>query len=148
MRSTFNILLLVTLLLVYLFPTAGIGRYSCHCDHSSQITLLGISSQCSCTHSGVVEDPGHCCPCCGEHLITLSIKKDDCCSVRFYFLDTDQDNSSGNHVVILLPAIHDFFISQPELTAPSLKQERIKTFQSVFRLFRYGIYNINHQLLI
>lgn len=148
MKGILKITLLITVLAVYLFSTAGVGRYSCHCEHSSQITLFGISSECTCTHTEQFKDPGHSCPCCGEHLITQSIRKDDCCSLKFYFLDTDQNNSADDQIVFSSYAQSDLQISPLQSQTPFPVQARIKTFQSVFRVFRPELYNLNRQLLI
>ena len=148
MRSVFKILLSVTFLVVYLSSIAGIGRYSCHCEHSSQITFLGFSTECNCTRQDHFEDPGHSCPCCGEHLITQCLKKDDCCSVKFYFLDSDQDNCADSYSIVQFSTIPHLLEDSFVISTTTSLQSRIKTFQSVFRLTSLELYDKNRQLLL
>ncbi len=148
MINTVKILLSILLQTVYLLSIAGLGRYSCHCKHSSQITFLGVSTECTCTRQDHFEDPGHCCPCCGEHLITQSLKKDDCCSVKFYFLDTDQDNCADSYSIVQFSTLPHFFEDSSVISSTIPVQSRIKTFQSVFRLTSLELYDKNRQLLL
>ncbi len=148
MNSTLKILFSVTLQVIYLSSIAGVGRYSCHCKHSSQIAFLGVTTECTCTQQDHFEDPGHCCPCCGEHLITQSLKKDDCCSVKFYFLDLDQDNCTDSYSGVQFSTIPFFLVDSYVISSPAPVQTRIKTFQSVFRLTSLELYDKNRQLLL
>jgi hypothetical protein len=95
-----------------------------------------------------MKDPGHCCACCGAHLITKEIRKDDCCSVKFHILNSDQDNVQDNHI-FSLPVICSHLFPEPLLLfIPQLASPRIKTFQAVFRLVAIALYDKNQQLLL
>ena len=136
------------LLSMYVISLMGIGRYSCHCDHSSSIALWGISTKCSCTNAEHHKDPGHCCPCCGKHLHSKEIRKDDCCKVKFHILNTDQDQSSVDFQIMpdsfisILPMFPDVLTIQP-VSIPL-----IKTFQALFRRVTGPLYKKHQQLIL
>lgn len=147
LRTTVSIVT-TALLAMYVISLMGIGRYSCHCDHSSSIALWGISTKCSCTDAEHHKDPGHSCPCCGKHLKSKEIRKDDCCKVIFYILNTDQDHSGGGFQIVqdlfitIMPVLPDLITVQPVPTPP------IKTFQALFRRVTGSLYKKHQQLIL
>ncbi|GAB1474387.1 hypothetical protein MASR2M69_18280 [Bacteroidota bacterium] len=142
-----NIILSTVSVSIYLFTMMGVGRYSCHCDHSSEISLFGIVSKCSCTHHEHKAQKEHHCI-CGAHLEVKEHKRDDCCKVSFFFLDTDQDSQS--HFIDLIVPDNPLLISQniycPGITA--IQRPVIKTFQALFRKPPTNILELNRQLIL
>ncbi len=119
-------------LVFYLASNMGIGRYSCHCNHASKISLLGIGSECSCTQDEHKKESNYHCPYCGTKLDVKILKRSDCCSLKYFFLNTDQNYYSNSDKIsvfqtldiIVLDGIKSF--TQPAMTP------RIKTFQALF----------------
>jgi len=138
----------IATLSMYVTTVIGIGRYSCHCEHASSITFLGISSKCNCTHEEHHHDPGNCCPGCGHHLVTKSVKKDDCCAVKFYMLDSDQ-NQSGGQMQISPEISSQILPPEPQaLSFVLVSIPQIKTFQALFRVVTGPLYYKHRQLIL
>lgn len=116
----------------YLTSILGIGRYSCFCDHSSEISFAGISTECSCTLEKHEPDPGHYCPHCGSKLEIQTINRAECCSLKYFFLDTDQNTFTDSFKIFI--SSHAILI-MAEVFFPldySVLRARIKTFQTLF----------------
>ncbi|MDP3451851.1 MAG: hypothetical protein Q8R90_02755 [Bacteroidales bacterium] len=147
MMSIKNTLLISVSLFGYLFTLMGVGKYSCHCDHASQIALLGIHTNCSCTQEQHYEHKDHKCI-CGAHLEAEVPKRDDCCAVSYYFLDSDQDYSIGifnfvqSDITLLLIQSH----LCPGITM--IRKPLIKSFQALFRSSPVHIFKLNRQLIL
>ncbi|MFA6334626.1 MAG: hypothetical protein WCX48_03605 [Bacteroidales bacterium] len=134
----------------YLISTIGVGRYSCFCDHASKITFFGISSECTCVEEIHKKDPNHHCPCCGAHLISKEPNMNDCCSLKYFFLDSDQDSytdsysytiSVSNSLVIKPVEFLNAF-TQPVITP------KIKTFQALFHQVTESLFEKYLQLIL
>lgn len=119
-------------IILYLTSVLGVGRYSCFCDHASEISFMGISTECSCTHEEQEADPCHHCSHCGHKLEVQTIDRADCCSVKYFFLDSDQNTFSDSFKIF----ISEFpVIKMTEGALPfglSFLNSRIKTFQALF----------------
>ncbi|MBP1671437.1 MAG: hypothetical protein H6Q22_1009 [Bacteroidetes bacterium] len=125
-------ILSIIVLVFYLTSNLGIGRYSCHCNHASEISFIGISSECTCTQDVEKEDHNHHCPHCGKKLVEKIIKRTDCCSLKYFFLDADQDSFNNSHKFL---AAHSPWFKPTESTdsfTQSVIPPRIKTFQALF----------------
>lgn len=142
-----NFILTTSTISIYLFTLMGVGRYSCHCDHASQLSFFGIRTQCSCTHEVESSHKGHKCI-CGEHLLAKEPKKDDCCSVSYYFLDSDQDSQDNSFDFILT----DISLLLPQnmlcLGIAIIQRPIIKTFHALFRCAPIPIFELNRQLIL
>ncbi len=142
-----NIILSGVSISIYLFTMMGVGRYSCHCSHSSEISLFGIVSKCSCTHHEHQVQHDHNCI-CGAHLEVKEPKRDDCCSVSFLFLDTDQ-NSKYNATDLIIPEIsHLLPMCMPCLGFTVIHRPIIKSFQALFRKSPASILELTRQLIL
>jgi hypothetical protein len=122
------------LVFVYLVSVAGFGKYSCHCDHSREVSFLGITSQCGCTHDHQGCDVVHSCVCGGE-LITEKTDNDDCCEVTYNKLTDDQTitDSQMNAPQEDVSLVH----AQPPLFSFYLVAQTpvIKNFHALFRRY-------------
>ena len=132
---------------MYLTSIIGVGRYSCHCNHASEISLLGICSKCSCVEEVHKKDPNHHCI-CGAHLISKEPERKDCCSVKYFFLDSDQNSSSRSYIVAdnFSPIFKTFEFSG--VYTPSVLSPRIKTFQALFHRVTDSLFEKNKQLIL
>ncbi|MEN6618739.1 MAG: hypothetical protein ABFC28_04480 [Rikenellaceae bacterium] len=132
---------------IYLISIIGIGRYSCHCDHASKISVLGIKSKCSCVEEVHKDDPGHHCV-CGAHLETKEPRRDDCCSLKYFLLSTDQESHNGSYTIL----INDSPVIQPlEMQKGCLLSvipPKIKTFQALFHRVTDSLFEKNVQLIL
>ena len=130
--KTIGSALSAVVIILYLTSVLGVGRYSCFCDHASEISLMGISTECSCTHEEQEADPCHHCSHCGHKLEVQTIDRADCCSLKYFFLDSDQNSFSDSFKIF----ISEFpVIKMAEGTLPfglSFLNSRIKTFQALF----------------
>jgi hypothetical protein len=148
LRSRFVILTIV-ISSMYLVAIMGIGRYSCFCSHSSNLVFWGISSKCSCTESDhPCDDPKNCCPCCGRHLISHSVKKNDCCRVSYNFLGIDQSQSSVNLISDIESTLEAIIPVQRIITAKEPTTNLIKNFQALFRSVTDHLYEKHSQLIL
>ena len=134
-------------LYVYLTSIIGVGRYSCHCDHASEISILGISSKCSCVEETHKKDPNHHCV-CGAHLISKEPKRDDCCSLKYFFLDTDQDSSTDSYTVSMIDSPIIQPIKVQRVFATSIVTLKIKTFKTLFHRVMDSLFEKKQQLLL
>lgn len=132
---------------VYLTSIIGVGRYSCHCAHASKISLLGIESKCTCVEEIHKKDPNHHCV-CGAHLVTQEPRRDDCCSVKYFVLTTDQDSSNNNFLISVndSPVIKPMEIQRKYLL--SVVPPKIKTFQALFHWVTDSLFEKNLQLIL
>lgn len=132
---------------IYLLTLMGVGRYSCNCDHASQIAVLGIHTQCSCTDQPHHEHHDHKCI-CGAHLEAQESQRDDCCSVSYYFLDSDQNILHTSFDFIQT----DYQVLQPISTiclgVSMIQRPRIKNYQALFRSASVPIFEKNRQLIL
>lgn len=132
---------------IYLTTIVGVGRYSCHCDHKSQISVLGIKTKCSCVEEIHHKDPNHHCV-CGAHLVTKQPKKDDCCSLKYFVLSTDHYSADDSFTILMdnIPAV-----KPPEVQrvfSLSVIPPKIKTFQALFHRGRESLFEKNQQFLL
>ena len=148
MRSGLVILSIVSSAM-YLVTIMGIGRYSCFCSHSSHLIFWGISSKCSCTQPDhPCDDPKNCCPCCGRHLISHSVKKNDCCRVKYNFLRIDQSQSTVNLLSDIKSTLEAIIPVQRIITAKWVTTDLIKNFQALFRSVTDHLYEKHGQLIL
>ncbi len=131
----------------YLFTMMGVGRYSCHCDHSSHFALFGIVTQCACTDMPHYEDPDHRCI-CGAHLEAEQPKRDDCCSVAYFFLEEDQNFVTSNDDIIHADNILVLPLSTVCNGVSMIQRTRIKNFEALFRSDKVPLYEMNSQLIL
>ena len=79
------------LLFVYSMLTLGIGIYHCGCTHSQQLAMLAINTEClPCSKSAE-----SCCPHSDSyphHDEENHCQDDDCCSLKYQYIDVDQLN--------------------------------------------------------
>lgn len=132
---------------MYLASIVGVGRYSCHCAHASEIAVLGASSKCSCVEEIKKEDPDHHCI-CGAQLVTKEPKRDDCCSVKYFFLDSDQNTSTNSCTVSVIDTQSFKTFETNEVSASSVVCPRIKTYQALFHRVTGSLFEKNKQLLL
>jgi hypothetical protein len=132
---------------IYLTTIIGVGRYSCHCDHASQISILGIKTECSCVKEIHKKDPNHHCV-CGAHLETKQPKKDDCCSLKYFVLNTDHYSANGSFSILIdySPAVIPPDVQRTFLL--SVVPPKIKTFQALFHRGRESLFEKNQQLIL
>lgn len=132
---------------MYLISVMGVGRYSCNCDHSSEIAFLGIQTRCSCTNQPDHQHADHKCI-CGAHLEAKESSRDDCCSVNYHFLKSDQNSLHINFDFIQ----SDYQMLQPISTiclgVSMIQRPRIKNFQALFRSAPVPIFEKNRQLIL
>lgn len=147
MVSIKNIFLISLSISAYLFTIMGVGRYSCHCDHATQIALFGIHTNCSCTEEQHHEHKDHKCI-CGAHLEAEKPKRDDCCAVSYLFLDSDQDYTTL--VFDFIQSDITLLLIQSHLCPgiPLIRKPLIKSFQALFRSSPVHIYKLNRQLIL
>jgi len=122
----------IIVLVFYLTSNMGIGRYSCHCNHASEISLIGISSECTCIQDEHKEDHNHHCPHCGNELVVKTIKRTDCCSLKYHFLDADQDSFDNSYKISVSHSLWFTPIESIDSFTQSVISPRIKTFQALF----------------
>ncbi len=138
----------IIVLSVYLISTMGFGKYSCHCDHASKISVLGVSSKCSCTDEEHKKDPNHHCPACGRHLVSKMITKSDCCSLKYFLLHTDQDFNVNSYSF----DVYDMQFAEPsefiKVFVQSAIKPRIKTFQALFHRVTESLFEKYLQLIL
>ena len=123
----------------------GVGRYSCHCNHSSEISLLGFTSKCSCVEEVKKKDPNHHCI-CGAHLETKEPRKDDCCSVKYFRLDTDHNSSSDYFIISILVTPAFLPVETIIAVVSPVLAPKIKTFQALFHRVTESLVEKSQQL--
>lgn len=142
-----NIIITSLSIFAYLFTLMGVGRYSCNCDHASQIAFMGIHTRCSCTNQPHHEHHDHKCI-CGAHLEAKETSREDCCSVSYYFLKSDQNLLHTSFDFIQ----SDYLMLQPISTiclgVSMIQRPRIKNFQALFRSALVPIFEKNRQLIL
>jgi len=119
---------------LYLVSILGVGRYSCFCDHSSEVSIAGISTECSCTLEEHQPDPEHHCPHCGTKLEIQTVSRAECCSLKYYILDTDQNTFTDSFKAFISSHLLLLMADQEIPLDYSLISTRIKTFQALFYL--------------
>lgn len=147
MVSVRNILFAFPIVAIYLLSVIGVGRYSCHCEHSSQIAFFGIVTKCGCTHQVNHDHKDYKCVCGGE-LETKHHKNDDCCAVNYNFLKADQSIQDVSLAVIL--ASSTLLLPQTDSFVGISLFERplIKNYHALFRHWGVPIFKKNSQLLL
>lgn len=129
---------------IYLVSVAGFGNYSCHCDHSKEVSFFGITSKCSCTQDNQ-ECSSHSCVCGGE-LTSEKVDNNDCCTLIYSVLDEDCAMSDAQldfpleesgYIYGELPLLSIYLITQ----TPA-----IKNFHALFRRHNTSILRVTSQL--